>query len=66
MDTMWLSVKQTSKYLNCSQLTIRRMLKSNRIRGIKVGSDWRVDAKYLANMIDQIANVHSRRPGGNL
>lgn len=66
MDTMWLSVKQTSKYLNCSELTVRRMLKGNKIRGIKLGSDWRVDAKFLANTIDRLANVHSHRPGDRL
>ena len=66
MDTMWLSIKQTSKYLNCSQQKVRMMLRGNEIRGIKVGTDWRIDAKYLANMIDRIANIHSHRPGDKL
>jgi excisionase family DNA binding protein len=66
MDTMWLSVKQTSKYLNVSEMTVRRMLKGNKIRGIKIGSDWRVDAKFLANVIDRLANVHPHRPEGRL
>jgi len=61
--TMWLTVKQASTYLNVCPLTVRKMIKANKIRANKmVTGDWRIDALYLTQELDRTCNIHSRRP----
>jgi excisionase family DNA binding protein len=36
-------VHDLSHLLNCSQETVRRMLRTGKVPGIRVGRDWRAD-----------------------
>ena len=38
-----ITVREMAEKLNCHPETVRRMLRSREIRGVKMGSDWRID-----------------------
>jgi len=50
--TDFLTAKQVIELLNVDRTTLYRMIKENRIKGVKVGSHWR----FLANEVDAIMN----------
>lgn len=46
-----LSVRDVAIRLNCSEATVRRMLRAGRLPGIKVGADFRISPMALAGWI---------------
>jgi excisionase family DNA binding protein len=38
-----ITVREMAEKLNCHPETVRRMLRNREIRGVKMGSDWRID-----------------------
>jgi excisionase family DNA binding protein len=50
--TDFLTAKQVIELLNVDRTTLYRMIKENRIKGVKVGSHWR----FSANEVDAIMN----------
>jgi excisionase family DNA binding protein len=54
-------VPEVAKRLGCSQETVRRMLRSGQIPGLKVGTGWRMD---LTQVTIALSNDRpSNRPG---
>ncbi|MGO9201566.1 MAG: helix-turn-helix domain-containing protein [Limisphaerales bacterium] len=48
-----LTIAQVARALNIHPETARRLLRKTRLRGIKVGSRWRVPAQELARVEKQ-------------
>lgn len=49
-----LNLKEVSKLLSINTEVLRRWLRSGRLKGVKVGSDWRVNAKDLEPFINPL------------
>lgn len=47
-----LNLKEVSRILSINTEVLRRWLRSGRLKGVKVGSDWRVNSKDLAPFIN--------------
>lgn len=58
---IWLNIRQTAQYLNVHPETVRRMVRSNKIRATKFDKDWRVDSKFLDDFVSRNANISPRR-----
>jgi excisionase family DNA binding protein len=46
-----LTVKELAEYCQCSELTIRRALKSGDLQGMKFGNNWRIQGQDARNWI---------------
>ena len=51
-NARWLRVETVAKVLRCSQRTVRRMLNSGQLGGVKVRRQWRVDHDGLHRLIE--------------
>jgi excisionase family DNA binding protein len=60
MDNTLLTAKQTQELLKVDRTTIYRMLKDGRLKGVKVGQQWRF---YTSEVDDLLAGL--KRPGEN-
>lgn len=47
------SVRQAAEYLNVSTATVTALLRSGKLRGIKVGKLWRIRERDLAEFVEQ-------------
>ena len=51
-----LTVHEVAETLKVSEATIRAWIRERKLRGIKFGKGWRVDARDLETFIDEHAN----------
>lgn len=51
-----LTVHEVAETLQVSEATIRAWIRERKLRGIKFGKGWRVDAQDLETFIDEHAN----------
>ncbi len=56
MSTNSYPVAETSRILNTSDFTIRRLIKTKQLRAIRIGGQWRVFEDDLRNYLDGCAN----------
>lgn len=42
-----LTIEDVAKELNISQITVYRHLKSNKIKGVKIGKNWRISEEEI-------------------
>jgi excisionase family DNA binding protein len=47
-----ITVKQLSEFLQISELTIKRALKSGELKGFKIGSGWRIEKEEVLKWLD--------------
>lgn len=47
------TVKQLAEFLQISEITIKRALKSNNLKGFKVGRDWRIEKESVIEWVKQ-------------
>jgi len=47
-----ITVKQLSEFLQVSELTIKRALKANELKGFKVGNVWRIEKEEVTKWLD--------------
>ena len=40
-------VREVAHLLNCSQETVRRLLRTGKVPGVRVGRDWRADPERV-------------------
>jgi len=50
------TVEQVATQLNLSVNTIRRYVKSGKIRGSKLGKSWRISAEQIKDFIEKNSN----------
>lgn len=48
-----LTVKQLSEFLQVSEITIKRAIKSNELKAFKVGRDWRIEKEAIMNWVEK-------------
>lgn len=46
------TVKQLAEFLQVSEMTIKRALKSGSLKGFKIGRDWRVEKEEVIKWIN--------------
>jgi excisionase family DNA binding protein len=46
-----LTIEETAQVFRCSKATVRRFLESNRLRGVRLGKVWRVDAACVREVL---------------
>lgn len=46
-----LTVKQLSEFLQVSEMTIKRAIKSSELEAFKVGRDWRIEKEAVMNWV---------------
>jgi len=56
MEKTLLSVKQVAEKLQLCEATIREYLKAGRLRAIKIGRCWRIDAIELERLMQESAS----------
>jgi excisionase family DNA binding protein len=56
-----LTPAQIAEALQLNESTITRWLRKGRLRGFKVGKDWRVSATDLDAFLEEHANVPAKR-----
>ena len=59
-----LTIPRAAKRLPFSESTLRRMVVSGRVLGVKVGRDWLIDAEEVDKLIDQYPVEPSEAPCG--
>lgn len=47
------TVKQLAEFLQVSEITIKRALKSNELKGFKIGRDWRIEKENIIKWIQK-------------
>lgn len=48
-----MTVKQLAEFLQVTELTIRRALTSNKLKGFKIGRDWRIEKEEVIKWINE-------------
>lgn len=48
---MLMTVKEAAAYLRCHASTIYRLLRKEKLPGVKVGNQWRIDGDLLAKRL---------------
>ena len=48
-----MTVKQLAEFLQVTELTIRRALTDKRLKGFKIGRDWRIEREEVIKWIKQ-------------
>lgn len=43
-------VETTARFLRCNKATVYRLLRKQKLPGIKIGRDWRIDARKVQAM----------------
>lgn len=46
-----MSVRQLAEFLQVSEITIKRALKSEKLKGLKIGRDWRIEKEKVIEWI---------------
>ena len=60
MQTKSLPVAEMSRILNTTQFAVRRLIRSQQLRAVKVGGQWRVLTADVQEFLDTMANRPSR------
>ncbi len=46
-----ITVKQLAEFLQLSEMTVKRALKSGELKGFKIGRDWRIEKEAVMNWV---------------
>lgn len=60
MVTSALTVKQVSAVLSVHPETVKRLLRAGKLKGFKVGKDWRVSEDALRELVACPVNLEGR------
>ena len=51
-----LTIEETAVYLKMSPQVVRRWLRENKLPGVKIGKEWRIDKERLDSMLKKDKN----------
>ena len=59
----YLTIPEVAERLRVSAKTVRRLLKRGELRGLKVGSQWRIAVADLAAFEERASGTHQMKEG---
>ena len=56
-----LTLEEVCEILNIGQTTFRRWMNDGKVKGIKVGRQWRFSSKVLANILENGIDIENKK-----